>query len=343
MKCKRENDGRKIDHQSLQVMRQRAVKAAREGKSPKEIAEVLGVNLRSVFRWLAAFANGGQNALLAKPIPGRPPKLTAEEMQWVAKTVKDTTPQQLKFEFGLWTLSLIQEVIRRELGKDLSLSAVRRVMKLLGFTVQKPLYRAWQQDEVLVKQWVDETYPEIKAEAKRVGATIYFADEAGMRSDHHAGTTWAPRGQTPIVKVTGRRFSFNMLSAVGSRGEFRFMVHEGSCTTEVFITFLKRLLTGADKPVFLIVDGHSIHKSKAVREFVEQQEGRLRIFILPPYSPELNPDEQVWAHIKGEVAKSRQNAEQMKSLISSALHRLQKLPAIVASFFRHPDCQYAQA
>ncbi|MDN0077813.1 IS630 family transposase, partial [Crenobacter sp. SG2303] len=269
MKCKRNSDARGIDHHTLQVMRQQAVKAIREGQSVQSVAAAYGVNPRTVFRWLADFANGGQNALLAKPIPGRPPKVTADEMSWLAKAVKDNTPQQFKFEFGLWTLSLIGELIRREFGKKLSLASVSRVMKLLGFSVQKPLYQAWQQDAALVRQWESETYPGIREEAKKAGATIYFADESGIRSDYHTGTTWAPCGQTPVVNVTGRRFSLNMISAVSPRGDFRFMVHEGSVTATVFREFLKRLMIGAEKPVFVIVDGHPIHKAKLVRDYVE--------------------------------------------------------------------------
>lgn len=343
MKCKRESDGRKIDHQSLQVMRQQAVKAVKSGQAVESVADAFGVSKRAVFGWLAKFAEGGQNALLAKPVPGRPPKISAEEMRWIAQTVKDNTPQQLKFEFGLWTLSLIGELIKRQFGKSLALASVSRVMKLLGFTVQKPLYQAWQQDPVLVRQWEVDTYPVIKSEAKAVGATIYFADESGIRSDYHTGTTWAPCGETPVVSVTGRRFSFNMISAVSPRGDFRFMIHEGSVTAPVFKTFLRRLMVGATKPVFVVVDGHPIHKSVLVRKYVESQEGKLKLFFLPPYSPQLNPDEQVWAHVKRQVAKRFvQDKDEMKRLAIGALRRIQKLPELVKSFFRQPECQYAQ-
>jgi len=342
MKCKRDSDGRKHDHHTLQVMRQQAVKAVKSGQTVQSVAAAMGLNVRTVFDWLAKFAEGGQTALLAKPISGRPPKISAEEMRWIARTVKDHTPQQYKFEFGLWTLSLIGELIRREFGKSLSLASVSRVMKLLGFTAQKPLYRAWQQDAVLVRRWETELYPAIKAAAKAAGATIYFADEAGIRSDYHTGTTWAPRGETPVVEVTGRRFSFNMLSAVSPRGEFRFMVHEGNVTAPVFKVFLQRLMIGATKPVFVIVDGHPTHKSKLVRDFVDKQEGQLRLFYLPPYSPHLNPDEQVWAHVKRRVAKQFvQDKDEMKRLAIGALRRLQKLPAMIRSFFQQTECQYA--
>ena len=343
MKCKRESDGRKFDHHSLKVMRQQAIKAVQSGQSVPTVAQVLGVSTRAVYDWLAKFAAGGQQALLAKPISGRPPKVTAEEMRWLAETIKDNTPQQLKFEFGLWTLSLIGLLIKRQFGKSLSLASVSRVMKLLGFTVQKPLYQAWQQDGVLVQKWQDEIYPEIKKEAKAVGATLYFADESGMRSDYHTGTTWAPCGETPVVSVTGSRFSFNMISAVSPRGEFRFMLHEGSVTATVFREFLSRLMIGATKPVFVVVDGHPIHKAKLVQEYVASLDGQLKLFFLPPYSPQLNPDEQVWAHVKRQVAKRFvQNKEEMKRLAIGALRRIQKLPELVKSFFRQPECQYAQ-
>lgn len=342
MKCKRNSDGRAIDHHALQVMRQQAIKAVREGQTAQSVAAAFGVNVRSVFRWLADFASGGQNALLAKPIPGRPSKMSAEQMRWLAQAVRDHTPLQYKFEFGLWTLSLIRALINRQFGKELSIATVSRLMKVLGFSAQKPLYQAWQQDAAQVRQWEAETYPAIRAQARAVGATIYFADESGIRSDYHTGTTWAPRGQTPVVEVTGRRFSLNMISAVSPQGEFRFMLHEGSVTAMVFREFLKRLMIGADKPLFVIVDGHPIHKAKLVRAYVDSLKGQLKLFYLPPYSPQLNPDEQVWAHVKRQVAKRLvHNKDEMKRLALGALRRIQRLPSLVKSFFLQPECQYA--
>lgn len=341
MKCKRTSDGRKHSHEALQVMRQQAVKAIREGQDVSRVAAAYGINVRSVFRWLADFANGGQNALLAKPIPGRPPKVNEEEMRWLAKAVRENTPLQYKFAFGLWTLSLIAALIEREFGKKLSLASVSRIMKLLGFSAQKPLYQAWQQDATLVRAWEAEIYPAIRAQAKAKGATIYFADESGIRSDYHTGTTWAPIGETPVVEVTGRRFSLNMISAVSPRGDFRFMLHDGSVNAQVLKEFLKRLLIGAEGPVFLVVDGHPIHKAKLIKEFVAAQQGMLKLFYLPPYSPQLNPDEQVWAHVKRQVSRQLvQSKDEMKRLALGALRRIQKLPELVKSFFRQPECQY---
>ncbi|NBS17432.1 MAG: IS630 family transposase [Gammaproteobacteria bacterium] len=342
MKCKRDSDARSHDHHALQVMRQQAVKAVRNGETATSVAAAMGVNIRTVFRWLADFAEGGQNALLAKPIPGRPPILDADQLQWIAKTVKDHTPQQMRFEFALWTLSLVGEVIYQKFGKRLSAGSLSRVMRILGYTPQKPKYLAWQQDPILVETWRTEIFPAVKAEAKETGAVIYFADEAGIRSDYRSGTTWAPQGETPTVKVTGRRFGLNMISAISSKGDFRFMIQEGTVTAQVFRDFLKRLMVGAKQPIILVVDGHPIHQSKLVKTFVEEQNGKLKLVVLPPYSPQLNPDEQVWGWVKPRVIKQLpQNMAELKRLVMSSLRRLQKLPDVVRSFFRHPDCQYA--
>lgn len=322
-------------------MRIQAVKALESGATPKSVAQAYGVNVRSVFRWLAAFVEGGQRALQAKPIPGRPPKLDGEQMSWLASAVRNQTPQQHRFEFALWTLGLIAQLIERQFGVQLSRSAVSRAMATLGFTPQRPLHKAQQRDPVLVERWQQETFPAILAEARQAGATLLFADEASMRSDHHAGTTWAPIGCTPVVTQTGQRFSINMLSAVGANGHFQFMIQEGRVTAWVFLEFLKRLMQDATRPVFLIVDGHSIHKAKIVKAYVDAQQGRLKLFHLPPYSPHLNPDEQVWGNVKSRVAKQAV-VDQFDLLekMTAALERLRELPLLVAGFFRHPHCRY---
>lgn len=341
MKCKRNSDGRSLDHVSLQTMRIQAVKAISDGASVTGVAKAYGVNVRSVFRWIAAYACGGQGALQAKAIPGRPAKLTERHMVWLASAVRNATPQQYRFEFALWTLRLIGELIEREFGISLSRSAVGRAMHALGFTPQRPLYRATERDPVLVERWQAEDFPAIAAEAKRVGATIMFGDEASMRSDHHAGTTWGAMGRTPVVPTTGQRFSLNMLSAVAANGQVQFMIHEGRANAEVFLEFLRRLLHDATRPVFLVLDGHSIHKARIVTEYVSEQAGRLKLFFLPPYSPHLNPDEQVWGNVKSRVAKRTvTDKADLRIKLTAALERLRELPHIIAGFFRHPDCAY---
>jgi transposase len=342
MKCKKTIDARKYSHQALEEMRFSAVQRVEAGESPEDVAAGLGINRRTIYRWLSAYHYGGDEALKAKPIPGAPPKLAGKQMQKLARIIRDKNPLQLKFEYALWTLAMVRDLIRREFGVKLSEVSVGRVMRRLGFTPQRPLYRAWQQDKTLVECWREQEYPKIAARAKREKALIFFADESGIRSDHHAGTTWAPKGQTPVVEATGARFSLNMLSAVCARGHFRFMTVEGRVNATVFRNFLKRLITGMDRKVFLIVDGHPIHKAKLVKRFIEDNATRIELFFLPPYSPELNPDELVWAHVKTKIAKATaQTKAQLKATVARVMHRLQKMPHIVSSFFHAPTCGYA--
>lgn len=326
----------------LEQLRKDAVKRVEAGESPEFVAQGLGINRRTIYRWLHAYHYGGEEALQAKPIPGAPTKLSAQQMSKLGKLIREKTPLQLKFEFALWTLPIIREVIKSIFKVSLSEVSVGRLMKRLGFTPQRPLYRAWQQDPVLAKRWQEQEYPKIAARAKREGAVILFADESGIRSDHHAGTTWAPAGRTPVVKATGARFGLNMISAVSSQGQFRFMTVEGRVNAGVFREFLRRLITGMDRKVFLIVDGHPAHKAKLVSQFVKDNAERIELFFLPPYSPELNPDELVWAHVKTRVAKvTARTKEELKAAVERTMRRLQRLPETVAGFFRCPTCSYA--
>jgi transposase len=344
MHCKKTVDARSYSHEMLEALRRDAVLRVEQGESPEAVAQGLGINRRTIYRWLAAYHYGGDDALAAKPIPGAPPKLDAKQMARLVRLIKDKTPQQYKFEYALWTLAIIRALIERVFGVRLSEVSVSRLMKRLGFTPQRPLYRAWQQDAKLVERWREQDYPRIAARAKREGALVMFADESGIRSDHHAGTTWSPQGRTPRVQATGARFGLNMLSAISARGDFRFMTHEGRIDAAVFCEFLRRMLVGMSRKVFLIVDGHPVHKSAAVKRFAAQHADELELFYLPPYSPELNPDEHVWGHVKTRVGKTAVKTKaSLKKAVDRALRSLQKLPAIVAGFFQDPSCRYAAA
>lgn len=313
----------------------------RSGFSVTDVAEFFGVSSRAVFKWLATFAESGQHGLLAKDGSGRPPKVGPEQMQWIADTVRNNTPNQLRFEFGLWTLRLIGHLIERQFGMTLSLPTLGKIMAQLGFTAQRPLYRAYQQDATLVERWLAYELPALRARAKAKGARLLFADEASMRSDYHAGTTWAPRGCTPIVPADGYRSSVNMISAISSGGELQFMLVEGRSSAEVFRKFLEQLMLSEDRPVILVVDGHPIHKARLVMDYVESTNGNLELYFLPPYSPQLNPDEQVWKNVKERIAKQGpRDKYELRAMIRKALERLQTLPEIVRGFFSHPECGF---
>lgn len=338
-------DGRALDHKTLEAMRIRAVEQVEAGESPEDVVRALGFGRTVIYGWLAKYREGGLDALRAKAIPGRPPKLRGPQLRWIYKTVTGKNPLQLRFEFALWTRGMVRELIRERFGVRLSEVSVGRLLRKLGLSPQKPLRRAYEQDPKLVAAWHAETFPRIRALAKREGATLFFSDEAGVRSDFHAGTTWAPRGQTPIVPATGQRFGLNLISAISPKGDFRFMTVEGRLNADKFIEFLERLLHNAERPIFLIVDRHPAHRAKKVLDFVRSTQGQLRLFFLPPYSPELNPDELVWNNLKNHGIGKRliRSRDHLKQTVLRHLRALQRTPALVRSFFREPNVRYVIA
>jgi transposase len=336
-------DGRKLSHAKLEEMRFEAVRRVQAGEAPTAVAREMGLYTNRIFIWLAAYRSGGWQALQARKAMGRPKRLGAKQIRWVYDTVTTKNPLQFKLPFALWTRAQIRAVIAQRFDVKLSLVSVGRLLAQLGLTCQRPLFRAYQQDRSLVERWLKEEYPKIRARAKREKAEIFFEDESGVRSDFHSGTTWAPKGKTPVVRVTGQRFSLNMISAVSARGELRFMVVRGGVGAAVFIDFLKRLMCGQRRPIYLIVDGHPSHRAKRVKAYVESLQGKLRLFFLPPYSPELNPDELVWNDVKNNgVGRALVHgpADLMRAVVGRLRH-LQKTPALVRSFFQHPETRYA--
>lgn len=337
------DDARQLDHKTLEELRIRTVKQVQSGESPEVLAKALRIHRTTVYGWLALYRDGGWGALKSKPTPGAKPKIDAKKMEWVFDTVTLKNPQQMKFEFALWTREMIQKLIKDKFQIKLSLKAVGRLLAQLGLTCQKPLYTAIQKDDSLVKKWLKKIYPLIKRRAQREKADIYFGDAAHIRSDHHAGRTWGIKGQTPVVKSTGARFSFSLISAISSRGQMRFMVREGGVNSEVFIEFLKRLISGAKRKIFLIVDGGSAHKSKLTKAFVETVQNKLELFILPPYSPDLNPDELVWNHLKSHtVGRSTvTDKTDFKKQVSKSMRSLQKNKNKIRSFYQKKSLRYA--
>jgi transposase len=338
-------DGRALDHATLTELRKRGVAAVQSGESPPLVATALGVNVRTLFRWLSLYRRGGWHQLDARKRGGRPAKLDGGALSWVYNTVANKNPLQLKFPFALWTAAMVQTLIAERYKVKLSHSSVCRLLHQLGLSAQRPLWRAYQQSPEAVKQWLEKDYPAIRRRAKREGAQIFFADEAGVRSDFHSGTTWGRRGRTPVVSSTGARFGANLISAISAQGQLRFMLTKGRVTAAVFTEFLKRLLINASAPIFVIVDGHPTHRAKSVARFVAQQAGKLALFFLPPYSPELNPDELVWNDLKshGTGRKLIISLPQLRQMVVSHMRQLQKLPALVRSFFHAPTTRYARA
>ena len=338
----KKTDLRRLTHQELTQFRRQAVAQVQEGVPIMDVVRSMGVSRTALFHWLALYRAGGWDALDAGKRGGRKPKLDAKAIEWLYRTLTNDQPTQWKFPFALWTLKLVTKLIHQELGIRLSRWSVSRLLRQLGLSPQRPLFRAQQQDAERVSRWKAEVFPEIRRKAEQCNGAVYFLDESAVRSDHHAGTTWSPKGKTPVVRTTGARFSLNIIGAISPQGEFRFMLYEKSMNAQRFIEFLKRLLNDEPRPIFLIVDGHPVHRSRAVKKFVESTQGRLELHFLPPYSPEVNPIEQVWNHAKNHRIGKQviTGLVQLKKLVLSALRSLQRSADIVRGFFRHPECRY---
>ena len=340
----RDDDARKLDHGTLEALRFRGVGMVQKGESPEVVSKALGLKSTTIYEWLAMYRRGVWGALKSKPVPGRRPKLDGKQMKWVYDTVTRKNPLQLNFAFALWTREMVAAAIKAKFGIKLSAVSVGRLLAQLGITAQKPLHQAIERDEALVKKWLKSEYPKIKQMAKAEGADIYFGDAAHIRSDHHAGRTWGKRGATPIVQATGARYGISLISAITSKGHMRFMIKEkGGVNADVFIEFLKRLVVGQARPIFLIVDRGPAHRAKKTLEFVKTLNGKLRLFFLPPYAPETNPDELVWKHLKADTVGRMVTTGRadFKSKVISAMRSLQKNSKKIAAFFQKPSLQYA--
>jgi len=339
----KKQDARRLTHKELTDLRQRAIHAVHTGESPEVVARVMAVSRQALYGWLARYRQGGWDALDARKRGGRPRKLSGSALRWLYNTITNKNPLQLKFPFALWTTAMVVSLIHDKYGVRLSRSSVSRLLHQLGLSAQRPMWRAYQQDPEAVEQWLQKEFPKIKTLARKAKADIYFADEAGVRSDYHSGTTWAKRGKTPIVSTTGARFGLNLISAISPRGQMRFMITKGRVGAKVFIDFLIRLIHNAKQSIFVVVDGHPAHRAKKVSQFVDSVKDRLRLFFLPPYSPELNPDEWVWNHLKNHgIGRQAVNTKpQMKRAVISHMRKLQKSPQLVCSFFKAETTRYA--
>jgi len=244
------------------------------------------------------------------------------------------------------TRDAVAELIAQRYGVWLARTTAGRYLRGWGFSPQKPQRRALEQNPVAVARWLDETYPAIRAQARQEGGVVLWLDEMGVRSDAAAGRSWAPIGQTPVIKRTGKRFRVNMLSAISNAGMLRFRLFVGSFNGPVFIDFLRRLLRDcAGRRVHLIVDGHPVHHAKLVSAWVGRHTEQIELHFLPGYSPELNPVELLNHDVKANAAGRRRprSAGELRGELHGYLRRRQRQPEVLIRFFDHPTTRYAAA
>ena len=336
-------DARSLDHATLEEMRRLAVKRVLAGEARTAVAATLQVHAGTVAKWMMRYFQSGERALASTTATGRPPTLTARQHRQLARWITTRTPEQLQLSFALWTLPLVAQLIARRFGVTLHKSTVARVLARLGLTPQRPARRAFARDDAACRVWAREEFPQIVRAMKRRQSTLLFADEAGVHEDGRVASTWGRRGQTPVVGITGKRGRINVISAISPRGRLWFRCYRGTLTAARFLSFLRALRRDVRGAIELIIDKHPAHVAKAVTRFLATQRARLRVYFLPGYAPQLNPDAHVWAHLKGLFRRSPvARDEHLASAVDASMTMIKEDRALVRGFFGHPEVAYVR-
>lgn len=339
-------DARHLSAEAQQDLRRRVIHAVVQASvKPAVAARLFGVARSAVYNWLQDYYTGGYRGLTARP-RGRPHegRLKGYQAATIVRLLTRCCPSQRHLPFALWTREAVQQLIAQRVGLHLSVWTVGRYLKHWGFTPQKPLRRAYEQDPGAVHRWLEQEYPAIRAQARREKADIHWGDEMGLRSQDQRGRSYGRRGQTPVIPGTGQRFGCNMISTITNRGQLTFMVFEESFRTPVLLRFLRRLIRQTPRKVFLILDRHPVHQARAVERWVEKHASRIRVFPLPTCSPELNPDEYLNQDVKSNAVGCQRPHDKPELLMDlrSYLRSTQRQPEIVKSYFHHKSTKYAQ-
>jgi transposase len=316
------------------TVRERAVQAVRSGISKSTVAQAYGVSRLTIYRWLDRFESGGIDELERKPGSGRPRKLeelTEEEL----KTIVLQRASEFGFETDLWTVGRLRRVIREQYEIDLSDNTVWRRLREAGLTYQKPEREYYEIDKATREAWLVNDVPEIRKTVKKHRAILYFQDESNVSLTAFLGKTWAPCGQTPRSTVTGKRGGVAALSALSRRGNLLFRLLEKRIASAEVIDFLQQMLRHhSRRHLVVVMDQAPPHTSRKTKAFIDQQT-RLHVFYLPKYSPDWNPDEKVWNHLKHQELKSHQakTKDELKQLTRRKLQSMAKRPHLVRGLF----------
>lgn len=345
---KTKKDARSISPEAQEEKRTVAINLRKQGMKFQAIANVVGVSRVAVSGWWKRYKETGSKSLQAKKRgrkTGEYRTLSTKQESEIRKMIVDKTPDQMKMAFALWSRQAVGLLIKAKYDIKMPVRTIGLYLERWGFTPQKPAKRAYEQSPVAVKKWLDETYPQIAADAKKEGAEVHWGDETGLRSDDHRGRGYAPKGKTPLKRVSAKRSSINLISTVTNQGKVRFMIYNETFTAQMMIKFLKRLIKDAKRKIFLILDNLRVHHAKLVKAWLEENEIKklLRVFYLPSYSPELNPDEYLNCDLKGGVFGQApiRDKESLKKAAVSHLRLLQKKPQRVQKYFKNKFIAYA--
>lgn len=276
-------DARKLKVSAQQELRERGIKMREEDMSYQEIGNILDVHYTTVSSWYAKYKKGGMKAIEIQKRgrkEGMKKNLSPEQEATLIQRLIDTTPKQLKFKFVLWTREAVKQLIKHEFDIEMPISTVGLYLQRWEFTSQVPIKRAYERNDAKVTAWLEEDYPKIQKQAQEENAEIQWGDETACVSLPSIIKGYAPKGKTPVMEHTAKRFKINMISTITNRGKLRFMVYEQNMDADLFITFLERLIEGSDKKIFLILDNLRVHHSKIVQAWVEEHQTQIALFYL---------------------------------------------------------------
>lgn len=338
-------DLRQLNNKELHFIRKQVVRLKEKGMTGSQISELTGIRIDQVSKIWSRYQKEGAAGL--KPgIHGRRKGegmlLSEKEEREIRATIIDKRPDQVKLACCLWTRQAISEYIKRTYKKELSLRCITNYLKRWGMTCQRPTKRAYAQDDVRVNRFMKEEYPAIAKQAKEENAVIYWGDETGVDNQENYQRGFAPSGTPPILMFETRRERVNMISAITNQGSVRFMIFEEAMNQKKLIEFMGRLIRDIPRKVFLILDNLRVHHGKLVHKWLSEHAERIKVFFLPPYAPEYNPDEYLNHALKLDV-HSGMNPRTKKDMIHkmhSFMRRLQHRKNRVAAFFKHPKLNY---
>jgi transposase len=339
-------DMRKLSRDARHERRVQVIRLRKAGQTYNEIADQTGLSRTGVFDICKRHEAAGVSALRDAPggrKTGEKRLLDAAQEATVRKLIADKTPDQLKMAYALWTRAAVAELIEHRFGIRLPVRTMGLYLERWGFTPQKPMKKAYEQSPAAVKKWLEEDYPVIAARAKAQGTEIHWGDESGLRSDDVRGRGYAPKGDTPVIRVNNKRHGLSVISTVTNKGQMRWRIFDGALNANILIDFLRRLIKGAKKKVFLILDNLRVHHAKPVKAWLAEHTQAIEVFYLPSYSPELNPDEMANADIKQAVTKLAPARTKLQLVKATARHlrSVQRQPERIQRYFQHDPVRYA--
>jgi len=342
----KDTDARTLSPQAQYELRKLVIRLRKKEMPNKQVAEIVGTTPSHASAIWRAYERDGMEAIKPK-VRGRhygaKRKLTTDQETAVQKLLVDKTPDQLKLPFALWTRDAVRMAIRQHFHIDLPIRTTGDYLKRWGFTPQKPVKRAYEQDPKKIAHWLETTYPSIAARAKQEKAEIHWGDETGIQSDAYNAKGFAPKGKAPVVRLNAKKNSISMISAITNNGKVRFMLYRETMTGPLLIKFMSRLVKDTERKVFLIFDNLRVHHGKKVTEWLEAHREYIEVFYLPPYAPEYNPDEYLNSNLKQKIRSGlpARSQNDLEKKTRSFMKTLQKRSYHVENYFKHPAVTYA--